>query len=140
MEDMILGGFAESFTAGSALEAELQALTRGLDMAKGLGNVIWIEIDAQEVVNMVENERRRAAQIRHLTTGIRNKLRGCTFKISHIRREGNKVAEFLAKQGGSHSNRTTFNHDTAPLMVKALARMDRLGIPNVRGGEDEDEE
>ncbi|KAG6431207.1 hypothetical protein SASPL_109284 [Salvia splendens] len=135
-----MGGFAESFTVGSALEVDLQALTRGLDMTKGLGNDIWIETDAQEVVNMVENERRGAAQIRNLMMGIRNKLRGCNFKISHIWREGNKVADYLAKQGGSHTHRITFNQDTAPSIVKAMVHMDRLGIPNVRSGVEYDEE
>ncbi|KAG6424713.1 hypothetical protein SASPL_115133 [Salvia splendens] len=128
----ILGGFAEPLRAESAKETELTALNRGLEIAKGLGSGVWIETDSLEMVNLITKESRGAAQIRHLLTDIRNKLRGLNFKITHICREGNKVADYLAKQGGNREDRITFDQDSAPPMVKILARMDRMGIPSVR--------
>ncbi|KAG6437031.1 hypothetical protein SASPL_101938 [Salvia splendens] len=125
----ILGGFAEPFRAGSAKEAELMALIRGLEIAITLGNNIWVEIDTQEVVNMLEKGSQGAAQNRHLMIDIRNKFRGRNVKISHIWREGNKVADSLAKQGRQRDHQITFDQDTAPPLAKALARLDQLGIP-----------
>ncbi|XP_042009106.1 uncharacterized protein LOC121757661 [Salvia splendens] len=128
----ILGSFAEPLRAESAKETELMALNRGIEIAKGLGNEVWIETDSLEMVNLIKKESRGAAQIRHLVTDIRNKLRGLNFKITHICREGNKVAGYLAKQGGNREDQITFDQNSAQPMVKALARMDRMVIPNVR--------
>lgn len=125
-------GFAEHFSAGSAVEAELKALLRGIELARSLGDNIWIELDAQEVVGLIVTGSRGAAEIRYVLTKIRNILRGCHFKITHTPREGNMVADFLAKQGGRQEQRFTFDQDSAPPFARALARMDRLGIPNVR--------
>ncbi|XP_042027221.1 uncharacterized protein LOC121774402 [Salvia splendens] len=128
----ILGGFVEPLRAESARETELLALNQGIEIAKGLGNAVWIETESLEMVNMIKKDSRGAAQNRHLLTDIRNKLRGLNFTITHICREGNKVADYLATQRRNRDNRITFNQDSAPPLVKALASMDRMGIPNIR--------
>ncbi|XP_047969645.1 uncharacterized protein LOC125213252 isoform X2 [Salvia hispanica] len=102
---------------------------------KWLKNLKRIEVDAHEVVNMID-----AADLRHVLPEIRNQLRGCTFKISHIPREGNAIVDFLAKQGKRQEGQTSFDQGSAPPFVKASARLDCMGVPNGgRPEEDNDE-
>ena len=75
-----------------------------------------------------------------MLTKIRNRLRDFQYKITHIHREGNRIADYLAKQGGRQEQRFEFEHETAPPFVKAMARMDRLNIPNIRRSAEENED
>lgn len=91
---------------------------------------IWVECGAAEVVALLRAEKYGSACTRHRVTEIHNKLRHLTVKISHTPKVGNKVANWLALQGRGENSLTEFDHITATSMVKAMSRMDQLGIPN----------
>lgn len=91
-EGNILYGFMAKISAVSALDAELQALVFGLEAARVLGQYIWVEMDSNEVVTMLNANRLGAANLRHQTTVIRNNLKQVNAKITHIAAQGNMVA------------------------------------------------
>lgn len=125
-------GFADHFLASSGMEAKLKAVLRGLELAEGIGENIWIEVDAQEVVGMIEKGKWEAVEYRHVLTEIGNRFKGRQFRITHIPREGNRIVDYLAKQGGRQEQRFEFEQESAPAFVRALERMDKLNIPNIR--------
>ncbi|KAG6397296.1 hypothetical protein SASPL_143462 [Salvia splendens] len=121
----ILRGFAEQFDARSGMEVVLKALIKGVDMAKSFGKNIWIETDSQEVVGMVGTRNQGAAEHRHTLTAIRNVLKGCQCKFSHIPKIGNRIANLLANRGGRKAHQNIFDQESAPPWIRALARMDQ---------------
>ncbi|KAG6429710.1 hypothetical protein SASPL_107763 [Salvia splendens] len=54
------------------LEAQLQALMKGIAIARDQGRKIWVELDNLEVVKMLQNKKFGAAALRHQVTDIRN--------------------------------------------------------------------
>ncbi|KAG6436842.1 hypothetical protein SASPL_101746 [Salvia splendens] len=126
----IVRGFIRKVTAASALDAELQALSLGLEMVTGRGRKVWIESDSKEVISLIQLNKPGPAHLRHQTTFIRNKLKEVVAKYSHCYSVGNKAAEYAAKLGSPENGQQEFDRDTAPAMIKALVRMDQLNMPN----------
>ena len=54
------------------------------------------------------------------------------YRISFIHREGNKAADLLAKMGLEIEEQTRFDNQTAPRLLKAIVRMEEMGVPNIR--------
>lgn len=101
-------------------------------MAKQWGNKIWVETDAQEIVNMLEKVSHGPADSRHTIVAIRIQPKTTTVKISHIHRDRNKIADFLAKQGSMQETSHFLDQNSAPSLVKTFAHLDRLGLPSFR--------
>ena len=128
----ILAAFAATLEAGSGLEAEVLAVLKGLILAKQYGDHIWIESDSETVVRWISTGQLGAAVVCHSLARIRGELRGVSWRMTHIFREGNKVAELLAKNGSKATTSVVFSRDSTPSLVKALCRLDQLGLPNFR--------
>ncbi|KAG6387223.1 hypothetical protein SASPL_152410 [Salvia splendens] len=126
----IVRGFFQKVTAASALDAELQALSLGLEMVAGRGRKVWVESDSKEVISLIQLNKHGPAHLRHQTTFIRNKLKEVVAKYSHCYNVGNKAAEYAAKLGSLENGQREFDRDIAPAMIKALVRMDQLNMPN----------
>ena len=133
-EGNLIRGFKTRISASSHLDAELQALSLGLELVRQRDQRFWIELGDQEVVAMLIAEKYGSANTRHRVTEIRNKLKYMTLRISFIPKEGNKVAIWLAEQGSKESHRFDFNHNTASARTKAMVRMDQIGMPNFQFG------
>lgn len=133
----LIRGFTARVIALSILDAELQALSRGLDIAKERGSRIWIELESMEVVSMFQTDKYGPANLRYCITSIRNKMRQIESKITQCKGVGNRAAAHLARQGCSEDSQQVFEHNTAPSMVKALIRMDQLNLPNFQPREPE---
>ncbi|KAG6403020.1 hypothetical protein SASPL_135235 [Salvia splendens] len=129
-EGNLVRGFKSNISAVSHLDAELQALSLGLDLAGGGGRKIWIEMGNLEAVALLKAKRHGAANLRHKISEIRNNLKSICYKISHIQREGNKAAKTLEQQRGKEARYTILDQHTAAPLVKAMIRMDQLGLPN----------
>lgn len=54
----------------------------------------------------------------------------CQFQ--HVFREGNRVADWLAKEGASGSDWDFFNFYNLPRVLRGLCRLDSLGFPSLR--------
>ncbi|XP_042038362.1 uncharacterized protein LOC121784263 [Salvia splendens] len=128
----LLRAFCTPLVAASGFEAELLALLHGLRMAMEFTSQVWVELDAAAVVAVFTSDRRGAADVRHHMVSIRLLLSQLQTRFSHIHREGNRAADFLAGRGVQTPALTFFDADTAPRYLKALVRMDQLGYPNFR--------
>ncbi|XP_017981034.1 PREDICTED: uncharacterized protein LOC108663047 [Theobroma cacao] len=96
-------GFSENFGPCDSLQEELMALHRGLLLCiKHNVSRLWIEMDAKVVVHMINKGHQGSSRTRYLLTSIGRSLSSFSFRISHIHREGNQVAEHLANQGHKH--------------------------------------
>ena len=126
----ILDAFCVPLVADSGLEAELKSMLEGIPVAKAHSKQIWIETDAEVVCSMLSKGHLGPAKLRHEIVMIRIALKDISWKISHIRREGNKAADHLADLGKVCTSLTRFQADAVPGRVKALARLDQLGMPN----------
>ncbi|XP_041995716.1 uncharacterized protein LOC121745836 [Salvia splendens] len=126
----LLNGYMMKIAANAIIDAELQALSIGLDIVKDQGRPTWIELGTKQVVSLLSLKRFGAANLRRRVTDIRNKIRQMEVKFSHIPTQGNKVAVVLAQQGSKRENGSTFGQTSAPAIVTALIRMDQLGYPS----------
>ncbi|KAL1557893.1 hypothetical protein AAHA92_08426 [Salvia divinorum] len=131
-DGMLLGAFCTPLVATSGFEAELLALCQGLLMAKEHGVHVWIELDTTAIVDLLKSRKHGPTALRHTIVQIRLLLQQIQYKITHIPREGNRAADFLAGRGAETSDLTVYDHISAPPILKALVRMDQWGYPNFR--------
>ena len=93
--------FSENIGAATNNEAEYQALIRALDISKKL-NIYKIDIfsDSELLVKQINLEYKvKNPRLKKLHTEARGKLYNSIWKLSHIRREKNRKADFLSKKG-----------------------------------------
>ncbi|XP_042012239.1 uncharacterized protein LOC121760668 [Salvia splendens] len=126
----LLPAFCTPIAASSSFEAELLALIRGLEMAMELSTHIWIELDSAALVSLLSSGQLGAADLRHHMALIRSMTSQRHVRFSHIYREGNRAADFLAGRGVQTPALTYYDPTSAPRYLKALVRMDQLGYPN----------
>ncbi|XP_047978624.1 uncharacterized protein LOC125220501 [Salvia hispanica] len=131
-EGEILSAFSAGLKAGSGLEAEAAAVLIGIHLAKQFGNQIWIELDSEVVVRWLTEDQLGSADSCIILAKIRRELGGTIWRASHIFREGNKVADLLAKIGLQSDSEIIYTRISTPPRAKALCRMDQWGLPNFR--------
>ncbi|KAG6435609.1 hypothetical protein SASPL_100483 [Salvia splendens] len=126
----LICGYKSYIMANSRKDAILQALCLGLNMAVGRGRHIWIEIGDQGTAETLLARKYGAAELRHRTTEVRNALKRLNVKITHTPREGNKIANQLAQQGGKLTQFELIDQHSASHLIKSMVRMEQLGLPN----------
>ena len=89
-------------------------------------------MDAEIVVRWLDSGQLGAAEVCTNLARIRKELEGVTWKVSHIFREGNKAADFLAGIGIQTGVTNLYTKESCLARVKALCRLDQLGLPNFR--------
>ncbi|WVZ78889.1 hypothetical protein U9M48_026534 [Paspalum notatum var. saurae] len=95
-------GYAERIGRATSSVAELAALRRGLELAVANGwRSVWVEGDAKTVVDVVRSRARvRAEEDSRLCADIAALLPLLDdLCVSHVRRQGNRVAHGFAKLG-----------------------------------------
>ncbi|XP_042016072.1 uncharacterized protein LOC121764049 [Salvia splendens] len=122
------GGLLRAFCAPIAVslsfEAELLALIRGFEMAMELSTHIWIELDSAALVTLLSSGQLDAADFRHHMALIRSMTAQRHVRFSHIYREGNRAADFLAGRGVQTPAFTYYDPTSAPRFLQVLVRMD----------------
>lgn len=125
---VVLGCFVRHVGCLFAFEAELIASMHAILIAFSRGwHHLWLESDSSYVVNLLST---RSSQVpwkyRNQWLQILECLNAMEFKVSHIYREGNSVADAL-------SNLATDGFwDTAPASVCSLVFRDMFGLPYYR--------
>ena len=84
-------------------------------------------MDAELVVKWLGSGLLGPAEVCTDLARIRKELEGITWKVSHI-----KAADYLAEIGIHSGMETIFSKESAPARVRALCRLDQLGLPNFR--------
>ncbi|KAL2481154.1 Uncharacterized protein Adt_34120 [Abeliophyllum distichum] len=125
--------FFSSYGECPILEAELRAIFDGIIIAQRLVlSDLWIESDSTLAIHCITRGgghwsiQVTLRHIRHLLTFDRD-------TISHIYREGNKVADLLASEGWDHRCYFTYSTQDLPRRYRSLVQIDRHEIPTVRG-------
>ena len=54
------------------------------------------------------------------------------WRVTHIWREANGVADYLANQGAEGMGLKIFHANQLPRKVQALAKLDTMGLPYIR--------
>ncbi|KAL0409409.1 UNVERIFIED_CONTAM: hypothetical protein Sradi_1875300, partial [Sesamum radiatum] len=88
---------------------------RGLQICidRGFCNV-WIETDATAIIKLIISPQRGAWNLQTTLQSIRKLLCQMEYKISHIFREGNQAADFLANQTCNTQQLCIFLEDVIP--------------------------
>ncbi|WRX16205.1 Reverse transcriptase domain - like 10 [Theobroma cacao] len=127
----LIFGFSENIGLCNSLQAELRALLRGLLLCKEYHiEILWIEMDALAVIQLIQYSQKGSHDIRYLLESIRKCLSCISYRISHIFREGNQAADYLANEGHSHQNLCVITEAQGEL--HGMLKLDRLNLPYVR--------
>jgi len=126
-----LGCFASNLGPGSAILAEFCAAMTAIEIAdeKGWRN-FWLETDSKIVMLAFSSSFVVPWCIRNKWANCLYKTRLMNFIVSHIYREGNTCADFLANIGLTISD--TMWWDSAPLGIGQDLIRNKLGLPNYR--------
>ncbi|KAL0345710.1 UNVERIFIED_CONTAM: hypothetical protein Sradi_4402300 [Sesamum radiatum] len=129
----VIFAFQEPLGNATNTQAELSAIHRGLQIcfSRGLCK-IWIETDATAINKIISAPQRGAWNLQATLQNICKILSQMEHKLSHIFREGNQVADFLANQACYNQQLCIFNEETIPGKVKGMASLDSLGLPYIR--------
>ncbi|KAL0928352.1 hypothetical protein M5K25_000229 [Dendrobium thyrsiflorum] len=116
----VLAAFATTIHTNCVLTAELLALFAGIKLcvSHGLLNV-WIEVDAMHVISMINSDHVNPKNF-YLIRNIKNLLSQLNFWISHIFREANGDADFLANMGCQIDNDMIFSGVNLPHRLKGF--------------------
>ncbi|CAL5371541.1 unnamed protein product [Camellia sinensis] len=97
-----ISGYYGRMERCTSLEAELWAVYKGLTiiLQRGMNKVI-IETDAEQVVQLLNEEPGTKCPFRGIVEDSRIILRGCECTVQHVRRGGNICADNLAKLGAN---------------------------------------
>lgn len=132
-EGEVLQAFYCNLVADSSISAELKALDCGTAILSELeGENWWIELDASVLVQILNQESGGNWECQNVINRIRSRLALRRSKITHIYREGNKPADFLANLGCQAQQLCRLDRHNLPHGIKGLLRMDQLGLPNFR--------
>ncbi|KAL0906850.1 hypothetical protein M5K25_025378 [Dendrobium thyrsiflorum] len=130
----VLAAFATPIQTNCVLTAELSALLAGINLCVSHGILnVWIEVDAMNVISMLNSDHVNPKNF-YLIRNIKNILSQLNFRISHIFREANGAADFLANMGCQIENDMVFSGVNLPHRLKGIVRMDKIGLPYLRTG------
>lgn len=131
----VWAGFSSNFGRVSSLEAEALAVLEGLTLAHSLHlPLVWLELDSLVLVDCFLKKAPPPWQIAYT-------FRAClgllppSIKISHIHREGNRVADKLAAIGHNVNGLVVFPMDSSPALPQLCSDFlvqDAAGFPVFR--------
>ncbi|KAL0318099.1 UNVERIFIED_CONTAM: putative ribonuclease H protein [Sesamum calycinum] len=104
--------FQEHLGLTSNTAAELKAIYRGVKLCID-SNIrkIWVATDANVALKLISSPSQGPWHLQYLLQQIRNLLPQTEFKISHIFREGNQVADYFANQACFNQHLTILSPD-----------------------------
>ncbi|KAL0295687.1 UNVERIFIED_CONTAM: hypothetical protein Scaly_3092700 [Sesamum calycinum] len=106
----------------------------GLDIALEMGiSRLWIKTDASAIISIINSTTRGHWKYQHLIMRIHDLLGKIEYKLTHIYREGNGVADYLANEACRLQQHRFISCDQQiDGKLKGLIRMDARQLPNFR--------
>ncbi|KAL2228320.1 UNVERIFIED_CONTAM: putative ribonuclease H protein [Sesamum indicum] len=122
----ILGETNNTFT-------EVFALFKALQLCRA-DNItwIWIEVDGNCILHLVQQSEKAHWFLKHMLTHICLMLKKVEYKITHIYREGNKAADYLANLACSTNSSKLLKGKELQGQLVGIIECDRQGIPYIR--------
>ncbi|XP_042974906.1 receptor-like protein 34 [Carya illinoinensis] len=128
----LLMAFSVHLGTGSSNYAEVMSLIHGLRRIKMMGVAhIDLESDSMMVVRWLKASRCEVWYLEEFWEELMEMLKEIEFQVSHIYREGNVAADFLARLGAKGLNKQWLSRDI-PSNLRGILRMDKLGFPSLR--------
>ncbi|KAL0431296.1 UNVERIFIED_CONTAM: hypothetical protein Sradi_0755600 [Sesamum radiatum] len=113
--------------------AELKAIYRGLQLSIERNiTKIWIETDVQVIIKLIANPSLGAWYLQHTLMKIRTLLQQIEFKVSHIFREGNQIADLFANQACLADELSVIRPEQITGRAKGLIKLDTYQLPYFR--------
>ncbi|KAF5470444.1 hypothetical protein F2P56_010958 [Juglans regia] len=129
----LIHAFSSFIGIGSNNRAELLSLLHGLQVCKSLSlNFVHIELDYMKVISWWKSKRCGVWYLEDFWEEIIDIIDSMTYSINHVFREGNKVADWLAKKGASGNDLAVSQLTETPRALRGLIRMDYSGLPSLR--------
>ncbi|KAK6146624.1 hypothetical protein DH2020_020493 [Rehmannia glutinosa] len=117
----------------SPLVAEVAALHQALRLLPPWHiSKLWIGSDSSILCTTINKKLPGHWSIKDLLVDIQNSLSLCAYQISHVYKEGNKVADKLVDIGLHTENSIEYNNTSIPIAVKKIARLDQINLPSFR--------
>ncbi|KAK6138093.1 hypothetical protein DH2020_028157 [Rehmannia glutinosa] len=128
----IIAGFSKFINHSSNVHAELMSILFGLELAMELDlPKIWIESDSLVSIQLLQAKPPFYWQYQDTILLIQDQMKQREVRISHIYREGNSVADFLANLSIDSGCFSVFNSSNFPSQACRLAKLDFM--PTFRG-------
>ncbi|XP_012845938.1 PREDICTED: uncharacterized protein LOC105965938 [Erythranthe guttata] len=126
-------GFSNFYGQGNHILAEAQTILDGLRICHEMGfTQVKVESDSKLVIDMIYHKAIVAWELIYVIRCIRRLLKD-DWHVMHIYREGNRVADGLAKLAHEHKERKLFKVvNELPRCIRPLLLHDRIGIPQFR--------
>ncbi|KAG6658896.1 hypothetical protein CIPAW_04G193300 [Carya illinoinensis] len=122
----LLMAFSVHLGTGSSNYAEVMSLIHGLRRIKMMGVAhIDLESDSMMVVRWLKASRCEVWYLEEFWEELMEMLKEIEFQVSHIYREGNVAADFLARLGAKGLNKQWLSRDI-PSNLRGILRMDKL--------------
>ncbi|KAL6558442.1 hypothetical protein OROMI_018792 [Orobanche minor] len=113
--------------------AKLHAIWRGLEFCiDNHFNKVWVEVDSKIALSLIEHSTTSHWQLQSIISKIRDFRDSIEIRFSHIFREGNAVADWLANHGCDRKD--FFLHDVFSISGKLLGliKLDKMSYPYIR--------
>lgn len=122
-------GFVRGLGMGTVLNAELWGILIGLQVAWNHGlRKVWLESDSLTAINLIKHGCTSSHMYYDLVLSIRELCnRSWQVHLSHIHREGNRVADSLANEGAASDHFTNILI-SPPFYCLNLLRDDTMGV------------
>ncbi|PKU70188.1 Putative ribonuclease H protein [Dendrobium catenatum] len=129
----VLAAYAGPLNKCTVITVELNALSYDIDICSNMGcNNIWLEVDAQLVIQIINNVVLGNPQNFYLIRKIKQSLSTFNFYISHIYREANCCADWLANLGCTLDYFQELNINSLDPMLKGMITLDKAALPYIR--------
>ncbi|KAI0519354.1 hypothetical protein KFK09_006798 [Dendrobium nobile] len=117
----------------SILSAELMGLYTSLDMCVRLGiDNVNIEVDSKLLIHVISGNSVGCPHDFYTIRKIKMALARLSFTISHIYREGNACADWLANFGAQSDIFQEHPLNNLPTPLRGMISLDKLGLPYIR--------
>ncbi|KAI0494122.1 hypothetical protein KFK09_024253 [Dendrobium nobile] len=131
----LLVAFASPVPTSDVIVAELNALILGLDLCIKYGYFdVWVEMDAYFIVQCIKDGNTGNANYFYLLRKAKQKMKERNVTISHIYREGNSCADWLANWGSNLQDFVELNLSNVHPVLRGILRVDKACLPYVRSG------
>ena len=128
-----LGALASNVGYASPLESEFSAIMSAIEKAQAMHlHKVCLESDSMGVVNAYNKDVGVPWQMRARWHNCMRFCKSITCTLIHTLREGNMVADVLAKHGQGLSLYSTQWWSTPPTFITSLLLRDQLGLPFYR--------
>ncbi|KAM3362308.1 putative protein isoform X2 [Capsicum galapagoense] len=130
----LLMAFSIPIYSNSSNMAEAMATEFGVKWCYQFGHTNFtLELDSMNLVNMINNSGVTNMKLKPMIDSINNINNEVQMQVRHCYREGNQVADFLAKMA-SNSNQTLITHsyNVLPRQAKGAFLLDKWQLPSIR--------